>query len=303
MKSVVANNSVALRAVAFCTLLAFCAAISSSVFPPIAAAQEGAVQAAPVGPEVKINPAALEQSADAAAKDPSEHSVLELIVMSGDLGIAFMAVLGLLSLAALAIALERLFNLTRRKLLPPEFVRQLRGMVNQRNGELSQFKELCARFSSPISAIFKAGLLRAGRPLSEMEKSMEDAAAREMATLRSRVRPLGVMSGVAPLVGLLGTVVGMIMAFQTASTSGTGTDKAAMLAEGIYLALLTTAAGLFIAIPAMLLAAHFNTRSEKFMREIDEELMEAMPCLAQLERPAAAAAPDRSKPPAALVVS
>jgi biopolymer transport protein ExbB len=244
----------------------------------------------PAGPELKINQEALDQGKNTASEDPSEYSVLDLIIMSGDLGIAFMVILALLSLAAMAVALERLFNLTRRKLLPPEFVGQLRVLVSRRESQPGPFKELCDRFRAPISAIFNAGLLRVGRPLTEMEKSMEDAAAREMATLRSRVRPLGVLSGVAPLVGLLGTVVGMIMAFQTASTTGTGTDKAAMLAEGIYLALLTTAAGLFIAIPAMMLAAYFTTRSEKFMREIDEELMEAMPCLAQMEKPAGAAA-------------
>ena len=296
MKSQFAKHpSLACCAVPFATLVLFAAISSRSP-----AQDEG--RAANAGPELKINPVALEQSNGPPAEETPPSSVLDLILKSGPMGIAFMVALALFSLAAMAVAIERLANLTRRRMLPPEFVGQLREMVSRREGQPGPFKELCQRFTAPIAAIFNAGLLRAGRPLLEMEKSMEDAAARETAALRSRVRPLNVIGGVAPLVGLLGTVVGMILAFQTASTQGTGGEKAEMLAEGIYLALLTTAAGLFIAIPAMLLAAYFNSRAEKYLREIDEELMEAMPCLALMEKPAAAALADRAKPQAAVAL-
>ena len=134
---------------------------------------------------------------------------------------------------------------------------------------------------SPVARILKAGVLRAGRPLPEVEKSMEDAAAREMAGMRGRNQPLNVVGNIAPLVGLLGTVVGMIFAFSTASQVGLG--KADELAKGIYLALLTTAGGLTIAIPSMLAAAWFSARVELFMREIDELLLETMPCFAKME--------------------
>jgi len=132
-------------------------------------------------------------------------------------------------------------------------------------------------------------LLRVGRPHTEIEKAMEDAAAREAAALRARVRPLSVIANVAPLVGLLGTVVGMLGAFRVASQAGLG--KAELLAEGIYLALETTVAGLIIAIPAMLCAAYFNARTERLLREADERLMDALPAFARFEQrgtPAAA---------------
>jgi biopolymer transport protein ExbB len=110
---------------------------------------------------------------------------------------------------------------------------------------------------------------------------MEDAVARETAEMRSRTRPLGIIGNIAPLVGLLGTVVGMIFAFSTASRVGLG--RADELAKGIYLALMTTAGGLTIAIPALLFAAWFNGRGERYMREIDETLLETMPCFASME--------------------
>jgi len=124
--------------------------------------------------------------------------------------------------------------------------------------------------------------MRAGRPLPEVEKAMEDAAAREMATMRSRNRPLSVIGSVAPLVGLLGTVVGMIFAFRVSSQAGLG--KAELLAEGIYLALMTTAAGLSIAIPSLLFHAWFNATAEKFMRDIDRVLLETLPSFARMEQ-------------------
>ena len=140
---------------------------------------------------------------------------------------------------------------------------------------------MCEEYTSPIASILKAGVTRAGRPLPEAEKAMEDAAAREMAAMRSRNRALSVVGSVAPLVGLLGTVVGMIFAFRVSSQAGLG--KAELLAEGIYMALITTAAGLTIAIPSMLCAAWFNATADKFMRDIDEALLETMPTFTRME--------------------
>ncbi len=139
------------------------------------------------------------------------------------------------------------------------------------------------KFDGPPTNILSAGLLRAGRPLPEVEKSLEDAAAREIAELRSRVRPLSVIGSIAPLIGLLGTVVGMIGAFYTASSGGLG-GKGETLAQGIYLALLTTAAGLAIAIPSLLCAAYFNAKIDRAFREIDLHLAEVLPSFGALEQ-------------------
>ena len=134
---------------------------------------------------------------------------------------------------------------------------------------------LCEGSESPIASILRAGVLRAGRPLPEVEKAIEDAVLRESVAQRGRNRMLGVIAAIAPMVGLLGTVVGMILAFRVTSQAGTG--KAELLAEGIYLALLRTAFGLVIAVPSLYLAHFFNTRVERYMRDMIDVLEESCP--------------------------
>lgn len=209
------------------------------------------------------------------------QSVGWLILDSAGSGIIFYVILAIFSIVALSVTLERLVNLTRGKTIPPPFVEQLRGIVEANDGSRENFERLCQSFKAPVANILHAGTLRSGRPLPEVEKAMEDAAIREMAAMRGRIRPLNVVGSVAPLVGLLGTVVGMIFAFRVSSQAGLG--KAELLAEGIYLALMTTAAGLTIAIPCLLLVAWFNARVERYMREIDVCLLETMPSFARME--------------------
>jgi len=209
-------------------------------------------------------------------------TLFSMIMASGFSGVAFMLVLGAFSIAAATIGFERFMNLTRKRVLPPDAVRELLDLTRQRATNVELFAALCLRAPSPLMNILHAGVMRAGRPLLEVEKSMEDATAKEMAKLRGSIRPLSVIANVAPLVGLLGTVVGMIDAFRVASQAGTG--KAELLAQGIYLALLSTAAGLIIAIPSMLLAAYFNARIDILIWEADGHLLNTMPGFAGMEQ-------------------
>jgi biopolymer transport protein ExbB len=220
-------------------------------------------------------------AAEPAPTEKMPETFLELITAGGPLNIAFISVLGLFSLLGLAIILERLANLREKKLMPPDFVHGLQLLTRREEDNPRAFIDLCDRYPSVIATILKAGLLRAGRPVLEVEKAMEDAAARELGALRGRVRPLTVLSALGPLVGLLGTAVGMIIVFQTASESGLGNSK--LLAKGIYLKLETTVAGLIVAIPSVIFAAIFISRSEKLMRRIDVQLMEVIPCFARME--------------------
>ena len=231
-------------------------------------------------------PAGGNNQADAAqaAVDASDEdaSMMALILRSGWTGLGFMAVLGLFSLVAVTIAIERLVNTRRGVIVPTTFVGELKAVTSRDDAEADSLIQLCSKSAAPISNILKAGLLRCGRTLTEVEKTMEDATAREMASLRGGIRPLSVIGTVAPLVGLLGTVLGMILAFRTASQAGLG--KGELMAQGIYMALLTTAAGLTIAIPCLILAAFFNSKVEKLFREVDEHLMETFPCFARMEK-------------------
>ena len=229
-------------------------------------------------------PAPAEPAADDANSDDAgdeKKSLGMLIVQSGWVSVIFYVLLGIFSIVALMVVLERLINLTRSKVMPPEFARSVQDASVSGNATAEDFRRLSESSNSPIARILKAGVLRVGRPLMEVEKTMEDAVVREMATLRSKTKSLAVIGNVAPLVGLLGTVVGIMFAFNSASERGLGGGE--QMAKGIYLALLTTAAGLTVAIPCMLFSAWFNGKAERYMRDIDECLQDTMPCFAQME--------------------
>ena len=252
-----------------------------ALFGPILSGDEAAdIAAAPPAPPAAE--AVAEPTPEPTAED---ESILDLIMGTGLTGLAFVVALGLFSFIAVTVAIERLVNTRRAYIVPSSFVSELKKLVESDHSTPKDLKALCDRHDATVATILLAGVQRAGRPLPEIEKAMEDAAAREMGALRSKVRPLTVAVSVTPLVGLLGTVVGMIIAFKTASQAGLG--KGEMLAQGIYMALVTTAAGLMIAIPSVLCAAYFNGRLEKFFREIDEALMPAFQCFARVENRAA----------------
>jgi biopolymer transport protein ExbB len=243
---------------------------------------------APVEPGSVPNPVTAQQAPDQQALPSGEASAGDgakslggMIISGGILNVVFFGILGIFSLWAATVVLERVFNLRRDKLLPDAFAKQLAQIVETPQANVSRFRTLCEENSAPASRILQAGVARAGRPVPEVEKAMEDAAAREMALLRAKSRPLNVVGSIAPLVGLLGTVVGMIMAFQISSQEGLG--KAELLAEGIYLALMTTAAGLTIAIPCLLFASWFHARSERYMCDISESMATTMASFAKME--------------------
>src|SRR5690606_8664837 len=116
-----------------------------------------------------------------------------------------------------------------------------------------QAYQLCQRYPSAAGRVVQAMLLKVGRPHSEVEKSVSDAAQREADSLYWNVRTLHLASSVSPLLGLLGTVWGIIQAFFVTANLPYASNKAEALAQGIYIALITTFAGLMVAIPAAVL--------------------------------------------------
>lgn len=238
--------------------------------------------APPANPDAAPRANAAEAAETASTGPAEEHDTLfKMILASGTSGVAFMVVLGLFSVVAAAIALERLVNVTHGKIVPGNFTQDLRELTRRKEIRPEPYRELADRSPAPIAKVLRSAVLRAGRPLPEVEKVMEDSVSKEVAVLRNTIRPLSVIGNVAPLVGLLGTVVGMIDAFRVASQAGLG--KAEVLAQGIYLALLTTAAGLIIAIPCVLLAAYLTSRIDKYMWEADTILMDTMPAFSAME--------------------
>jgi len=169
-----------------------------------------------VGQALAVEP---QRTIDLAVKGggPTSTSLFSLIIKGGYV----MIPLGFCSVLALAMAVERFISLTREKILPPEFVTGIKdAFVGSDN--IDKAVAYCQERPSPISNVFKAGISRILHGAASVEKAIEDAGSREVDKLKRSLRPLSVIATVAPLLGLLGTVYGMISAFQSASAMGGG---------------------------------------------------------------------------------
>lgn len=176
--------------------------------------------------------------------------------------------LGICSIVGLAVAIERAISLRRSKVIPPGFVNRLMETFNGDSGSQEAAIELCEGCPGPVGVIFKAGIQNHAKGEAAVERAIEEAGAREVDKMKRSLRALQVVVSVSPLLGLLGTVYGMITAFETSTHVGLG--KGEVLAHGIYEALVTTAAGLTIAIPALLIYQYFASRVDGLVDEIDE---------------------------------
>lgn len=193
-------------------------------------------------------------------------SVWDFLVKGG----IIMIPIGVCSLVALAITIERLVCLQRRRVIPPDFMTGLDAALGRERDNTAAASEYCQRSDTPIASILRAALRRLHEPNDELERHIQQAGEREVERLRKRLRLLGVMASIAPLLGLLGTVFGMITAFQTVAASGAALGKTELLARGIYEALITTAAGLIVAIPTLLAHHAISARIDHLVLEMDE---------------------------------
>ncbi len=205
-------------------------------------------------------------------------NLLELLRKGGGL----MIPIGLMSFLVVVFGFERFMGLRRRKVLPDDLTDGIARLTGEPGGfDPRKAYKLCQQYPSAAANVIKSMLLKVGRPQTEVEHAVSEASDREAARLYSNVRWLSLAAGVTPLLGLLGTVWGMIQAFFVTANLPTGVNKAEHLAKGIYVALVTTFAGLAVAIPAAILAHWFEGRIQKLFRQLDETLLGLMP---QLER-------------------
>lgn len=188
--------------------------------------------------------------------------MIELIVRGG----IFMYPIIFCSVVALAVLLERLWVLRRRKIIPDDFIRSIEDLV--RKQKISEALFLSQGDSSSIGRIFFAGLKNAGRGLWLVKEAIEERGDREALGLEKRIGILATVANLAPLLGLLGTVSGMIKSFNVISLEGTGNP--AHLAGGIAEALITTAAGLCVAIPTLVIHRILKDKAESLIFEMEE---------------------------------
>lgn len=183
-------------------------------------------------------------------------------------GGAVMIPLAIGSIIAMALGLERFISLTKERVLPGDFLRGLgEAWDSDPSGQAAE--EFCDKSGGAAGHVFKAGIRWREEGHQAVYKAIEDAGMREADKMKRSLRPLSIIASLSPLLGLLGTVYGMIGSFQATATSG-GAAKTADLADGIYEALVSTAAGLTIAIPVILLYQWLTSRVDSIIDHIDE---------------------------------
>lgn len=181
----------------------------------------------------------------------------------------------LCSVAVIAISAERYWTLASKKVAPRHLLAQVWGWIKNNQLDANKLKEL--KQSSELGAVLAAGLSNSRHGRDIMRDSIQEAASQVVHNMERYVGALGTIAAVAPLIGLLGTVFGMIEVFTAITTQGTG--NAAVLAGGISKALITTAAGLCVAIPAMMLHRHFVRHIDSLVVTMEQDAVKLVDAL------------------------
>jgi biopolymer transport protein ExbB len=185
------------------------------------------------------------------------------------------------SIVALAIMIERWLVLRKAKINVNEFLAKLRKALIV-NRSIRDAIKICEQYRGPLASIMKAGLLKYGEPKEDIEKTIETAALHEMGRLEKRLVFLSSTANVAPLLGFYGTVSGMIRSFEALAEQGLSNPAA--VASGISEALVTTAAGLIVAIPVQLAYNYFMNSINKSVRDIETSTNMLLETFGEMER-------------------
>ena len=170
-----------------------------------------------------------------------------------------------LSVAGMALFVEHLLSIRANSIMPDELAEAVRAQIVQ--GNIAGARQVCQNVPSTLALVLDAGLAEADVGWVETEKAAEDMVADQSARLMRKIEYLSLIGNIAPMLGLLGTVIGMIAAFGEVASSE-GAANAADLAGGIYLALVTTVEGLIVAIPSLAAFAFFRNRVDHLMAEV-----------------------------------
>ena len=207
-------------------------------------------------------------------EEPTEItlSVLELAIKGGWI----MIILGIFSIIAMYIFIERYFAIMKASREENNFMNNIRDFIH--DGRVDSALSLCKNNSSPISRMIEKGLKRIGKPLGDINAAIENVGKLEVSQLEKNIAGLATISGAAPMLGFLGTVIGMIRAFYDMSMAGNNIDIA-LLSGGIYQAMVTTVAGLIVGIMAYIGYNMLVARIEKLIYKLEARATEFMDLL------------------------
>ncbi len=245
---------------------------SVSIFAQDAASSAGGDANAKVSKSASATPGAVkgETEKEKVTKDPAgkkeEQNFWQTIIKSGPVGIIIWALLFLTSAATLALIVDAFLTIKQGKIMPPAVIEGVRTALGE--GDLGAALEVCETNPGPLSNILMAGFNNVTEGFDVIMDSVSTAAEIESEKLMQRVNFLNLCGSIAPMLGLLGTVTGMVSAFNTLG-SATGAEKETLLALSIGQALYTTAVGLLIAVPAILAFTFVRNNASKIILNME----------------------------------
>lgn len=203
-------------------------------------------------------------------------SLVELIQNGGLGGQLIIGLLFLLLMVVTYIYFERLFAIRAAVKVTPNFMPQIRSFVM--NGKLEGAQQLCIQENIPVSRLIAKGLSRIGRPLEDINTAIENAGRLEVYQLEKNISVLATIAGAAPMLGFLGTVIGMILSIFEISNAGGNIDMQ-LLADGLYTAMTTTVAGLIVGIVGYISFNHLVVKINKAVYQMESSSLEFLDLL------------------------
>ncbi|MBQ0733723.1 MotA/TolQ/ExbB proton channel family protein [Aquimarina celericrescens] len=203
-------------------------------------------------------------------------SIMDLLFSGGTGAVVIISILFVLLFVAVYIYFERLFAIKAASKYDESFMSKIRD--NVASGKIEAAKILCAQTNNPVARLTEKGISRIGHSLEDINKAIENAGRLEVYKLEKNVSILATVAGAAPMIGFLGTVIGMIIAFHNLASSS-GTADMGVLAEGIYTAMTTTVGGLVVGIVAYIGYNHLVVRTDKVIHSMEANAVDFLDLL------------------------
>ena len=203
-------------------------------------------------------------------------SIYKLIMENGTGGQIIIALLFVLLAIALYIYFERFFAIKSAARVDENFMNQIKDFVSE--GKIDAANDLCKNTDSPTARLIGKGITRIGKPLDDINKAIENSGKLEVYQLEKNVSVLATIAGAAPMIGFLGTVIGMIVAIHEIANSG-GQIDIKLLSDGLYTAMTTTVAGLIVGIIAYITYNHLVVRTDKVVYKMEATSVEFLDLL------------------------
>ena len=203
-------------------------------------------------------------------------SIYKLIVDGGLGGQIIISILFVLLAVSLYIYFERFFAIKAASKVDKNFMNQIKD--NIADGKLDAATDLCKKTNSPTARLIEKGISRIGKPLDDINKAIENAGKLEVYQLERNVSVIATIAGAAPMIGFLGTVIGMIVAIHEIANAG-GQIDIKLLSDGLYTAMTTTVAGLIVGIIAYITYNHIVVRTDKVMYQMEAKTVEFLDLL------------------------